>query len=203
MNEQYEENPFVANEGQTIQEETAVKQKWWQRFFSELNDKSVPFYKKKLIWIAGAIIILVAVIAFSSNPVADDLINYINEDIDKIAETEEEMIFLYEQARKAPNDYKMSEIIEQQVIPKASELISVSESIEPKTEEVREVHELYIEVANKYKQAFTLMLPALQQQDYALVVEANEKIEEAKKINRDYIAAVKKLAEENNVVFKD
>ena len=86
-----------------------------------------------------------------------------------------------------------------EVIPKSKKLIEEAESIEIETSEVKKVHEIYLDAINKNNQAFTLMLSALENQDYTVMTQANEKLDEARKLLRDYESALGTLAKEHDV----
>ena len=162
------------------------------------------FYKKWWFWaIAAGVIVLIIALFASGDDVQDDLLDYINNDIVEIAELETEVNELYEEARSSSNDYILYQSLMDNIIPKSKKLIEKAEAVEIETDEVREVHELYLDAINKQDQAFTLMLSALENQDYAIVTQANEKLDEARKLMRDYQSALKKLAKEHDVELYD
>jgi hypothetical protein len=67
------------------------------------------------------------------------------------------------------------------------------------TDELRKIHEDYIEAANIQASAFLTIVTALENQDSGLINEANEKLNTARKMMRDYQNDVKKLAKEHDV----
>jgi Ser/Thr protein kinase RdoA (MazF antagonist) len=127
------------------------------------------------------------------------LTDYINNDTNEMVELDAEVIELYEKAQNSANDYTMYEILMNEVIPKSKKLIEEAESIEIETSEVKKVHEIYLDAINKNNQAFTLMLSALENQDYTVMTQANEKLDEARKLLRDYESALETLAKEHDV----
>lgn len=161
------------------------------------------FYKKWWFWAitAGVIVLIIALFA-SGDKVQDDLLDYINNDLDEVADLETEVYDIYEEARNS-SDYILYQSLQNNIIPKSRKLIEKAEAVEIETDEVREVHELYLDAINKQDQAFTLMLSALENQDYAIVTQANEKLDEARKLMRDYQSALKKLAKEHDVELYD
>ena len=203
MNEQNEQISFEQQEAQSPQPQELQPQKWWQKLLSELKSKEKPFYKRWWVWIAVALVVALAILLFSGDPVQDDLIDYINNDLTEAGELENEVIALYDEARELDNDYLMYVMIKEKVLPKAMEWEDAVEAIEPETEEVRAAHELYIDTVNQNTRAFTMMLAALEEQDYALATEANQMLDKARKSGRDYVAAIKALAQEHNVEFND
>lgn len=199
MNEQNEQISFEQQEAQSPQPQALQPQKWWQKILSELKSKDKPFYKKKWVWIGVALVVVLAIILLGGDPVQDDLIDYWNDDMQEIGELEEEVLALYEEARTSENDYTFYTMLDEQVIPKAKEWSAAAEEITPETEEVKELHEHYISYTNEMYNAFTMMMAAIEEQDYVLITQANEKIDAAKKAGRDYVSALKSLMKEHDV----
>ena len=159
-----------------------------------------PFYKKWWVWAIAAVVVIVAIALFrGGDAVQDDLLDYINNDTTEMKQLDTEVIELYEKAQNSESDYTMYEILMNEVIPKSQKLIEEAESIEIETDELKEVHEIYLDAINKNNQAFTLMLSALENQDYTVMTQANEKLDEARKLMRDYENALKELAKEHDV----
>ena len=159
-----------------------------------------PIYK---IWWFWAIVVIGIVLAISlfdgGDAVQDDLLDYVNKDCVEMIELDTEVRNLYEKARNSSNDYTMYTILVNEVIPESQKLLDEAEGLEINTKEVKSVHELYIDSINKQHQAFTLMLAALEDQDYVLITQANEKLDESRKLMRDYETALKGLAKEYNI----
>jgi hypothetical protein len=86
-----------------------------------------------------------------------------------------------------------------EVIPKYGDFIDDLENIEVKTDELNEIHELYIEAANLQNSAFLTIITALEEQDSEKINEANGKLTDARKMIRDYQKKLAALAEENDV----
>ena len=145
-------------------------------------------------------LIVILIYTATQDSVQDDLLDYLNNDLPSIVELESEAIDLYNAAREdTANDYEMYVMLRDTVLPVAREWSEAAEDIEIETEEVREVHELYIKMVNENYSAMTLMLSALETQDYTIIAQANEKLGSARKMGRDYQAAVERLAEEHEV----
>ena len=141
-----------------------------------------------------------------SNEISDDLLDYINKYIPKIADKEAKALDLYESVRgeNYTDDETMYYTIKNEVIPAYRDFIDELEPISGKlkTAEVREVHEKYIEAANTQFTGFMLILSALENQDFNEMAKANEKLDKAKKLLREYQTELEELCEENNVIFK-
>ena len=170
--------------------------------FAEQKPKN-PLYKKYWVGAAVVICIILAMALFGGgDAIQDDLLDYINNDCVEMIKLDAEVHDLYEKARSSANDYAMYTILSNEVIPQSQELRDEAEGLEIETKEVKAVHELYIDSINKQHQAFTLMLSALENQDYVVLTQANEKLDESKKLMRDYETALKDLAKEHDVKFK-
>lgn len=136
-----------------------------------------------------------------NDPVQDDLITYINDDIPTVFELELKAVGTYDSVT-GPNytdDIVLYEALVNEIIPTYNEFVRELEAISIDTDEVREIHEGYIKGANLQYNAFVRMVTALEQQDRQLIEEANSMLDEARKLMRDYQVNIKNLAEEHNV----
>jgi CRISPR/Cas system-associated endoribonuclease Cas2 len=71
--------------------------------------------------------------------------------------------------------------------------------VEIETDDLRKIHEDYIEATNIQASVFMLIVSAIEIQDSTIINEANEKQNTACKMIRDYQNEVKKLADEHDV----
>ncbi|WP_404446062.1 hypothetical protein LG307_20645 [Sutcliffiella horikoshii] len=135
----------------------------------------------------------------------DDLITYINTELPKVAELELEAIDSYSSVsgQNYTDDWTMYEIIDTVTIPAYEEFITKLESIRPKTEVVREIHEIYIEGSNAQLQGFKKIRVALEQQDYDKVFEANEHLDHGRAKIREFQTKLDDLMEEHGVEYED
>lgn len=141
----------------------------------------------------------------TKNPVQEDLLNYINVELPKIAPIEEKVSDGYSSVTgdNYKDDLTTYNKISTDVVKDSLELIDISESITPKTSEVQAVHEIYIKAVNTQHSAFTMIMAAIDTQDASKMSTANEKLSEARAGMRDYIAKIKALAAENDVEFEN
>ncbi len=170
--------------------------------FDAPQERKMPFYKKWWMWaIAAFVIFALAFFGSGGGTVQDDLIDYINQDMLDIAPLDEEVHELYEKARTSENDYTFYLLLDEQVLPRAKKLTEDAEAISPKTKEVRALHEIYIDAVNTQFQAMTLIMAALESQDYVMVTNANEKLDESRKLYREYQTELEKLMDKHDVEF--
>ena len=87
------------------------------------------------------------------------------------------------------------------VIPKYRDFNGKLEAISLtlRTEEVRALHELYIEAANIQYSAMLTILNALEQQDFSIMSQATESMDEGRRLLREFQGALQQLASENDV----
>lgn len=140
-----------------------------------------------------------------SNPVQEELLSYLNEELPKITKLEADAITAYESVTGAnySTDQELYNVLLDSVVPTYQEFVDKLEGITLDTEEVRGVHEEYIEGANLQYNAFIKVITALEQQDRAMIEEANVMLDEARKILRDFKYNVEKLASEHNIELTD
>ncbi|MBE6694028.1 MAG: hypothetical protein E7589_04620 [Ruminococcaceae bacterium] len=161
---------------------------------------SMPFYKKWWVWVIAVAAVILAIVLFGGeDAVQSDLLDYINNDMTDVSALDSDVVDLYNKAKNSVNDYTMYQILCDEVIPKSKELIEKAEAVEIGTDEVKAAHELYLDAINKQNQALTLMLSALENQDYTVLTQANEKLDESRRLMRDYESELKALAKEHDV----
>lgn len=154
---------------------------------------------KNLI-IIGALILSLGLTA-CSDPVQDDLINYINVELPKISDLEDGVVEGYGSVsgENFIDDYTTYTELSDNVIPLSLELIDEAESLSLETKEVREIHEKLIESYTTNQSAMELLIAAIDSEDYNLITQANEKFDAARKLQREFNAGLKDLCEEHNV----
>lgn len=139
------------------------------------------------------------------DPVQDDLLNYLNEEIDDVADLEAEALDAYDSVTGANyvDDYLLYDTLSYTVIPVYQEFVSELEAIDVETDELREIHETYIEGANTQYNAFVKIMTAIEEQDPNKIEEANLMLDDARKLLRDFNNDIENLAEEHNVEITD
>lgn len=138
-----------------------------------------------------------------SNPVKEELTKYVSTYLSEISDQETKTTDIYESVTgdNAENDLTSYYVLKDSLIPAYREYIKDLESITSnlKTIEVRELHEKLIESANTQFSGFTMILSAIEQQDMSIVTQANEKLDKARKLARDWETDFIKLCNYNNV----
>jgi len=152
----------------------------------------------------GFLVCITLLAGCGSNDVQDDLLVYVNESMSSLSDQEAEAIDLYDRVSgfHYTDDETLYYTLLDEVIPKYGAFIDGLENVKVETDELNEIHELYIEAANLQSSAFLTILTAIEEQDSEKINEANQKLADARKMLRDYQQQIDDLAEENDVVFE-
>lgn len=144
-------------------------------------------------------------LAGCSNPIKEDLSDYINKKIPKVAETETAAIKAWESVSgdNYTDDYTMYETLSKTVIPTYREFITGVEEItvQLKTKEVRAINEKYIEAASLTNNAFILLLNILETQDTSRITDFTERLDKARRLVREWRLEIQDLCKKNGVSF--
>lgn len=147
------------------------------------------------------ILFLVFILSGCGDPAQDDLLDYVNEQMPTLADDETEIVGKYAAVTgmNYTDDQTLYETLKGEIIPEYNQFIKDLEAVEIETDELRKIHEDYIEATNIQASAFLLIVTAIENQDSAMINEANQKLNTARKMMRDYNNDVKKLAKEHDV----
>ncbi|MBT2733859.1 hypothetical protein J7E66_03715 [Bacillus sp. ISL-7] len=145
--------------------------------------------------------ILILLSGCSNDPVQDDLLNYVNKEMKEAGKLERAAVSAYEgvSGTNYQDDQTMYDVLNNDVIPNYNEFIKALDSVKIKTDEVREIHEIYIEGADIQFKAFAIIKQALEEQDANLIQKANDMLADARKHIRNYQTKLDKLAKEHDV----
>jgi hypothetical protein len=152
-------------------------------------------------YIVASFLLMLFLLSGCGDPVQDDLLDYVNEEMPSLGKEEMKIVGKYEDVT-GPNytdDQTLYDALKVEIIPAYNQYIEDLESVKIETEELRKIHEDYIEAANIQASAFLTVITALENQDSGLINEANQKLNTARKMMRDYQNAVEKLAKEHDV----
>ncbi|MDR7078537.1 Tfp pilus assembly protein PilP [Neobacillus niacini] len=141
------------------------------------------------------------VLAGCGGPVQDDILNYINEDLKSAQNLEVKAVSAYEGVAGAnyTDDQTMHNALVTAVIPTYTKLLNELESVNIETDELKEIHAIYLSGVQKQFSAFEKIIEAIEKQDSNIIDEANKLLEEGRLQIEDYNDKLDALAEENNV----
>jgi hypothetical protein len=149
---------------------------------------------------------LLLVLAGCSSPVREDLLNYINKELPQVVQHEADAIVAYESVSGVnyTDDYTTYEVLTETIIPAYRELVVGIESITVrlKTKEVRDLNEKYIEAANLQMNGFVILMNALATQDGSLIIQVNERLDEGRRLTREWQIELQELCNKNGVKFQ-
>jgi len=115
----------------------------------------------------------------ATDNVAWDLVNYVNQDILGIAELERRPLERYAVARAEthPTQQGLYNVLKEEVLPEYKRFLKLLKQIEPKTEEVRKLHHIYICGTECIYRGFKTKMAGLEKKDELIIRAANEEIE--------------------------
>ncbi|MBX2896494.1 MAG: hypothetical protein KF763_13690 [Cyclobacteriaceae bacterium] len=154
---------------------------------------------KKLIYLP----VLLVLLQCSPNPVQQDLLNYINVEMPKVAPLESEAVEAYASisGENYQGDSVMYYTITETVVPKYEEFYSILKDIKPATAEVQSLHKEYVQAAADQLEAFKLILVAIEQQDPQIISEANDDLAEGRALLKMWRADLDSACVKHNIVF--
>jgi len=134
------------------------------------------------VWLISILMTGVLVVGCAADPVALDLTKYVNQGVLQIAELEQKSLERYASVT-GPN-YKSDEevyaTLENWVIPLYSRFLQELRKIRPETQEVRELHRVYLLGAESLLDGFKLLMIAIELKDPSLIKTVNEKLEKGR-----------------------
>jgi hypothetical protein len=141
------------------------------------------------------------VLAGCGGPVQDDILNYVNKELKNAQELEDKAVSAYEGVAGVnyTDDPTMHDALVNEVIPTYTDLIDELESVNIESDELKEIHEIYLSGANLQLSAFEKIKEAIEKQSSSMIEEANQLLEEGRLKIEDYNKKLDELAKENNV----
>ncbi|MBX2914774.1 MAG: hypothetical protein KF856_05815 [Cyclobacteriaceae bacterium] len=146
---------------------------------------------------------LLVLLQCGPNPVQQDLLNYINVEMPKVATLETEAIEAYASisGENYQGDSLMYFTITETVVPKYEEFYSILKNIKPATAEVANLHKQYIQAAADQLEAFKLILDAIEKQDATIITQANDDLAEGRALLKMWRTNLDSACVKHNVVF--
>ena len=121
------------------------------------------------------------------DPVQEDLLDYLNNHLPKVAALEGEMNDSYNSVMG--DNFKSAaltvETLRTKTIPAGRKLLDLLDKISPKTQEVQNVHAKLVEIEHTAFDAYALALVAGEKQDPELIIKSNEKLTEIRKLSKN------------------
>ncbi|MCM3761167.1 hypothetical protein M3212_10275 [Alkalihalobacillus oceani] len=139
-----------------------------------------------------------------SNPVKQEIIHYVNEEVNPIYSLEEEAVDHLSSVTGSNyvDDETFYHTMVEEVLPRYEQFVQRLESIEPQSEELDKVHALFVEGAQLQRNSMRLSLQGVEQGSEEVIQEANLLLEEGKAKIDQYIAEMETLAEQYEVEYE-
>jgi len=140
----------------------------------------------------------------ASEKVAMDLINYVNQGLHNIAAIEKESLEQYAAVigENYTTDERVYKILKEEVLPLYNRFYVLLKEIEPKTIEVRELHQIYVKAAGNIYEGFRIKKLGLEVKDDSVIVRGNRKIEKGRVGVDKWKEQLIELCNENGVTQK-
>ncbi len=150
---------------------------------------------KKLLSIILMAVIAMAFLTGCSDPVYDDLSNFLNVEMKQV---NEDYVKITEEVGKweeMEDDIALSKSLSDVLIPLVDASLENLEEIDPATQEVEELKKKYIKVMDAYKKGFEALLEGCETQDEATINAGNDAVLEGVNLLDEYNKALEELAD--------
>ena len=151
---------------------------------------------KKYIAVLLMVVMSFTLLAGCSDPVYDDFENFLNVEMTEVSANYEKITAEAGKWGKFEEDAQLEASVKDVMLPLVDDSLERLETINPETEEVKEIKSKYVKVMEAYKEGFTLILESIQEQNVDKMNVGNEKIQEGISLLDEYNAALEAAAEE-------
>ena len=137
----------------------------------------------------------------ATDKVAIDLTIYVNQGILRISELEEKALARYASVtgKNYTSDEKVYEALKTYVIPLYERFLREMRTIRPQTDEVKNLHRMYVSGAESLLEGFKLIMYAIEAQDTAMVRSANQNFEKGRLQQEQWRKETAALGKEHSV----
>lgn len=159
---------------------------------------------KKLIYTIAFLSSFFAFKEFGSDPVKDDLANYIDSEMPKVAYLENRAVDEYNAilGAKIKDDAVIFKKLTNNIIPVYAQLVSEIKKIKPATKEVQIIHEQYIKAAETQREGLLLLASSIEKHNLSEFAKANEQISTGKQQMEEILASLNNLANSHGLALK-
>lgn len=152
--------------------------------------------KKLHAWWIVILSVAFLVAGCGTDPVEEDVNNYLKNELPKLSTLEKEIItdFSTISANRQLDAEALHKDLSDKVLSKYETFVQELEKIKPATQEVQQAHEKYVTAARAQLEAFRAVVSAMKTKDQAEVTAAREKQQAAKKLGDESKEAIQQLA---------
>jgi hypothetical protein len=137
----------------------------------------------------------------ATDKVAFDLTTYVNQGILRISELEEKALARYASVTGSnySSDEKVHDTLKNHVIPLYERFIRELRTIRPETDEVKNLHRMYVGGAEALLEGFKLIMFAIETQDLAMIRSANHWLEKGRAEQEQWRKEIAALGKDHSV----
>lgn len=160
--------------------------------------------KKKLIGIIIAVIAVIIVIlaVTGSDEVSDDLLKFLNEDMQSVIDDREEVMELYEKWPELAEKEDIEGVytlLADEILPKVDEILEQLEKVNPQTDEVKELKSLNVEGFTLLKEGGEKMIRSFNDFDEDGIDEGSDMVADGMEKINEYDKKLEELAKEHDI----
>jgi len=152
---------------------------------------------KKLLAILLMLVMAVGVLAGCSDPVYDDLENFLNVEMTEVNADYEALKAELGKWESFEDDAALLVNINEALLPIVDGSLAKLKEINPATEEVKALKDKYVKVMEAYKEGFTALAKGCETQEDADIEAGNAGIEKALQLLDEYNKGLEELAKEH------
>lgn len=151
---------------------------------------------KKLLAIILMAVMTITVLAGCSNPIYDDLSNYLNNEMAEINADYTNLTTEVAKWADFEDDAALAESINTVLLPLVDGMLTKLEAVSPATEEVKALKAKFAEMLESYKTGFETLAEGCVTQDDATIEAGNAGIEKGIELLDEYNTALEALAKQ-------
>ncbi|NOZ13165.1 MAG: hypothetical protein GXO69_05890 [Acidobacteria bacterium] len=165
----------------------------------------MKFKKHILLKLAVSAILGLLLTACGPDPVQDDLIDYINNQIPEFAAAASTIIDNYNavSGKNFKDDATLYKALREKILPECQKMEIILKKVSPKTDDVKKLHSLYVEAYRHEFKGFLLLKTAIEKQDSGIIPAANAEFKKMKQLQHQWRNKLEELNKKHNVELED
>jgi hypothetical protein len=157
--------------------------------------------KKKYLVLIIVLFITAMTVSCTEDKVQNDLIDYANTKLPEVSLLQKEAMIDYNNVKDGSKD--AGSIMVKKVIPEYKNFLNKLSSIHPKTTEVSQLNQIYLDAANLQYSAFIKISKSIETNNKDLVKSANSDLEKARVKISEFKLKLSELADKHKVKIEN
>ena len=157
--------------------------------------------RKKYLILFIVLFITVLTVSCTEDKIQNDLIDYASNKLPEVYLLQREAMIDYNDVKVGSKD--AGSIMDKKVIPEYKKFLDKLSSIHPKTNEVSQLHEIYLDAANLQYSAFIKISKSIETNNKNLVKSANNDLEKARVKISEFKLKLSELADKHKVKIEN